>query len=270
MCPYRLRYGTPGFKNLFRFTHRQTQLAAAQFHSIVALSQQKMASQRIDAGRFYAEYHGHPLEDLKILVNHLRQINKSLIYLAGDSSLDNKHWFFDPSESKHRQVAHDGCSFIAPAVNGYEGILQPPRMVKDVAYWLNVECSQLELPLAAVNCAIEESRIAQREPGMFSGSRLLSHDELIQTTITTNDYLIVSAGGNDVALAPTVSTIISMGTLTKLMPSFMIRSGWALGFGHFTRLLKNDLARLSIDGCSCCAGSRICWARLVQKLCSFA
>ena len=47
----------------------------------------------------------------------------NIIYLIGDSTLDNKAWFSDQAE----------------AVNGYETILNPPYSRKDVAYCLNKE-----------------------------------------------------------------------------------------------------------------------------------
>ena len=48
----------------------------------------------IKSESFYNNYHGHNIKDLKTLYNHLKTINsnKNFIYLAGDSSLDNKYW----------------------------------------------------------------------------------------------------------------------------------------------------------------------------------
>ena len=40
--------------------------------------------------RYWAEYHGHPVEDLRIIIDSLRAQGRSLVYLAGDSSLDNQ------------------------------------------------------------------------------------------------------------------------------------------------------------------------------------
>ena len=47
----------------------------------------------------------------------LRQ-GRSLMFFAGDSSLDNKHWFFDGFEVKEAQMQN--ADFTAPALNGYE------------------------------------------------------------------------------------------------------------------------------------------------------
>ncbi len=80
------------------------------------------------------------------------------IFLAGDSSLDNKHW-----------LQHEPR---VGAVNGYERILVPPRMVQDVAFHINDRCSETLLPWFAVNCAVEESTIAERRRA------LQPHDEV--------------------------------------------------------------------------------------------
>ena len=39
---------------------------------------------------YYQEYHGHPVDDLDAVHEGLRAQGKSLVFLAGDSSMDNK------------------------------------------------------------------------------------------------------------------------------------------------------------------------------------
>ena len=145
---------------------------------------------------YYDQYHGHPSKDLRTIVRSLRAQGKTLIWLAGDSSLDNKYWF---SESH-------------PAVNGYEKILQPAQMKADVNYWFNVAAARIAAEggpsapqLACINTAIEATSLNDRACG-----RLLSQDRLIRELIGPDDYLIVSVGGNDVALQPLLCTIGSM------------------------------------------------------------
>lgn len=70
-----------------------------------------------------------------------------LIWLAGNSSLDNKHWLSNDTE---------------PAVCGYKNVLDPPRSQPDVAHGLNKEALRRGLSLVAINCAVEESRIGSR------------------------------------------------------------------------------------------------------------
>jgi len=46
-----------------------------------------------------------------VVLEELSAQRQSVVYLAGDSSLDNKDWFSDTHE----------------ALNGYETVLTPPR-----------------------------------------------------------------------------------------------------------------------------------------------
>jgi len=48
-----------------------------------------------------------------------------------------------------------------------------------------------------------------------------------------------AVGGNDIALRPTVSTIINT-ALLLMQPKSMIESGWAIGLGHFYSLFKDS------------------------------
>jgi hypothetical protein len=111
---------------------------------------------------FYSEYHGHKVEHLETLLPHLRQspsasastststtspsTNPSLIWTAGDSSLDNKYWFNDKAD----------------AIGGYKDVLRPPRSICDVTYWLNylakerLEDGKSESNFAAINTAGKE------------------------------------------------------------------------------------------------------------------
>jgi hypothetical protein len=61
---------------------------------------------RVRSSEFYQEYHGHRLEHLVAAHARLRQIAGcgEFIYLAGDSSLDNKHWFFAGHRAKADQM----------------------------------------------------------------------------------------------------------------------------------------------------------------------
>jgi hypothetical protein len=150
----------------------------------------------VNYGPFYDEYHGHPVDDLEKVVAAIRGQGKSIIWLAGDSSLDNKYWF----------------SATSNAVNGYEAVLSPPRMKQDVSYWLNVFAMERtghgedSPPLACVNTAIEATSLNDR-----ACTKLLAQDELIRRNIQPQDYLIISVGGNDVALQPLLCTVCTQG-----------------------------------------------------------
>lgn len=77
---------------------------------------------RFDA--FYGEYHGHQVQHLEILYPPMRHEAESIIWNAGDSSLDNKYWFEDRR----------------PAIGAYQTVLQPPYSNADVTYWMNYLC----------------------------------------------------------------------------------------------------------------------------------
>jgi hypothetical protein len=197
------------------------------------------SSNTLESGSFYAEYHGHQVQHLQVLHqalidNCVHDEKPNFIFLAGDSSLDNKHWFFNESIAKKRQMKDP--SFTAPCVNGYEQVLNPPRSVQDVAYHLNNRAAQLYGPskLITINASVEESTIADRDSG------LLPHDEFIRDHITENDVLVVSLGGNDVALRPTTRTILSIGVLTRL-PDTAIQSCVAVGMGQMEWLFHDRI-----------------------------
>ena len=76
-----------------------------------------MSSEKVSFGRFYGEWHGHLESDLEKVLATAKADKKRVVYLAGDSSLDNKYWI--------QEVDH--------AVNGYQKILEPPQMKRDVS-----------------------------------------------------------------------------------------------------------------------------------------
>lgn len=146
--------------------------------------------EKVQQSRFYGEYYGHQLKDLDVVHSYFRKNNHSLIFLAGDSSLDNKFWFSDK----------------APAINGYENVLLPPVSKQDIAYCMNVDIVERNLPirLAVVNCAVEESTVESR-----CYNSLLPQDHFLQENLRSDDIVVVSVGGNDIALRPTCCTILN-------------------------------------------------------------
>lgn len=173
----------------------------------------------IDSNHFYHEYHGHTIADLTTLVKLLPQ-GRGILYLVGDSTLDNKYWL----------------SAKQAAINGYEHVLRPPRSTPDVAYWLNRLLVERGLgeSLCAINTAIEESTLGLRD----RGRTLLPQDEFVMQHITERDVLVVSCGGNDIALRPSFCTIASIIPLLAT-PGAMVDWGMAPGLGHFVSLFRD-------------------------------
>lgn len=163
------------------------------------------------------------------------------IFLVGDSSLDNKHWFFPGGQLKSQHLS-SASDFVANAVNGYEHALRPPFMVKDVCYWLNEECLKAfkggAARTAAINTAVEESCLSQREV-----EGILPQDEFVRDNITENDVLVVDVGGNDVALRPTMGVIVNIVMLLYLTPTAVIRANLAPGLIYFVHMFRIRLGR---------------------------
>ena len=200
---------------------------------------------QLKSGNFYKEYHSHKTKHLVTvkegLSNGDQNGDQTFIYLCGDSSLDNKHWFFRTHKSKSNQM--NDSKFTAAAVNGYEHILHSPsRMVMDVSYPMNdlAERRFGSGKVVTIMSSIEESTIADREA---SATGMLYPDHFIRDNITEQDYLIVSVGGNDIALNPTIRTAFNMAMLVR-SPTWMIENHVAPGFGYFVKLFQSKILNM--------------------------
>lgn len=164
---------------------------------------------KIDSRRYYSEYHGHPVRDLKRLLPELRSQSSRLIWTAGDSTLDNKYWF----------------SASSSAVGPYVDVLQPPVMKQDVNYWLNyLLLQQKRQPeTLAINTAVEATTLNERT------FHLRAQDQFLRDNISSSDILIVSVGGNDVALCPLPCTIAAIAGLVCCVPEPCIEHGCSCG-----------------------------------------
>lgn len=192
------------------------------------------ASTSLDSQSFYSEYHGHRIEHLSLLVKNLRdQGIEEIVWFAGDSTLDNKHWLY-PVRANKRMV-QTSPPFVAEAINGYENVLQPPRMVMDVAYHVNAALQTAPRRITAVNTSVEEGTLSDR-----AGDTLMPQDTFIRTHITRNDTLVVSVGGNDVALKPSVKTAASAFAMSRIANLETIEAGKAYGQGHFYTLFHDE------------------------------
>lgn len=182
-----------------------------------------MAKTTVSQRDFFAEYHGHTVEHLEIITKKLLE-NRAAVYLVGDSTLDNKYWISNLSER---------------ACNGYETVLDNPRCVPDVAFWVNRELLNQGLgdSFCCVNCAVEEATL-----GLHADGQLLPQDAFVRTHLSGKDVVVVSIGGNDVALRPSLLTIVSM-VMLLLSPTWMIERGIAPGSGHFIRLFGDGMRK---------------------------
>lgn len=187
------------------------------------------SSSTISSQSFYSNYIGHLPAHLRHLIRGLKasRPNCANVYLLGDSSLDNKFWL--PQQP-------------TDAINGYEDVLDPPYCEPDIAFCLNEALARVGSPpggehWVAINAAVEESTIAARS----CGKTLLPQDEIVRDCLTSRDVLVVSIGGNDIALRPSVTTAASMAWLSRVASDSAIDDGSAMGLAHFTRMFKDDV-----------------------------
>ena len=178
---------------------------------------------KLPADEYFGTYHGHTVTHLEIVHAALKTINPShsVVFLAGDSSLDSKYWFND----------------TGPATNGLEKVLEPPYCKQDICHHLNCLMAEQRVPMMCINAAREESTIADR------AKSLLPQDKFIRDTITANDILVISLGGNDVALKPSLSTIWAMIMFTKFNTTWRLENApeTAWGFNHMASLFRNGM-----------------------------
>lgn len=177
--------------------------------------------QPVDSEQFYSTYFGHLVDDLTKIHRGLRSSHPRLVFLAGDSSLDNKHWVRDREH--------------LPATNGYEFLLLPPACPPDVCYWLNDTLSRTRHGWAALNTAVEATTLRARVNG-----DLFPQDVFIRDHLRREDALVVSIGANDIALAPTSTTMFHLASLV-LCPRWWVRRNPS--FWYFVRMFKDDLEK---------------------------
>ena len=180
----------------------------------------------INSKSFYSEYYGHRAQDLQKIHDELRaQGKRRFVYLAGDSSLDSKHWF----------------QTNATACNGYEHILWPPTMRQDISYHINQNfANRFIMDAACINAAVEEATICEKigESGVLN-----AQDKFIQKNITENDILVVSIGGNDIALKPSFSTVFNMGKMMMLNDLEPLETNFQECWGapHFIEMFRDSI-----------------------------
>ena len=193
----------------------------------------------VSSSDFFAEYHGHRVAHLERLAAALRP--RRLIFLAGDSTLDNKFWVLS--------------SPPVPARNGVESALSPPVCAPDVACALNAELAAAAAaaaaaasPFACLNCAVEESTLRGRVAA--GGALALAQDAFAARSLEAGDVLVISAGGNDVVLAPTLATAAAVAALLLFASEAALRDGSAWGMATLVALFRGEVERYARALCA--------------------
>ncbi len=152
---------------------------------------------------FYEHYYGHKIADLETLTSQFRRLRHNIVFLVGDSTLDNKHWILD----EPRQPTHPGYQCVMPR----KTILD--ESVPDIAYWIHHTCQYHRM--ACINAAVEEATLSSK------ASTMNPQDVFVMNNLRPDDILVVSIGGNDIALRPTMGTVMAMASL-MLQPMFLL------------------------------------------------
>lgn len=163
---------------------------------------------RVSSFRYYQQFNGHPVELLDVV--HRGIISGPVIWLLGDSSLDNKHWV---------------RPWVEPAP-AYSALLEPKQSRADVCHWINIQSPPSHV---AINAAIEASTVADREDQDLPGQ-----DAFVRDHLQPQDVLIVSVGGNDVVMSPSLWTVVCLCFLV-LLPVWTIHR-WNPFFRHMVHL----------------------------------
>jgi hypothetical protein len=176
---------------------------------------------KINRSRFYFEWKGHQLRDLETLltITTTHRPDKPIVYLAGDSSLDNKYW-----------VSVDSASASVPEI--YHHALDKPAPKPDVSFWMNAFLGDRA---TCINAAVEESMLRERD------QELLAHDKFIRDNIRAKDVLIVSVGANDIALKPSPCTVAHMLHLAWATPLSSLEKGTAYSLKYFRHLFGTNI-----------------------------
>jgi hypothetical protein len=178
---------------------------------------------KINAARFYFEWSGHPIADLASFhaTTLVERQDKPIIYLAGDSSLDNKAWL-------HKSVSELGADIPDIYSHVFSNTTTCAAQPKpDVAFWMN---SLFGSRATCINTAVEATMLRDRD------EQLLPHDTFIRDNLRPQDILIVSVGANDIALRPLPMTIFHMLQLAWLTPRKLLEYHYAPSLPYFAHL----------------------------------
>ncbi len=181
---------------------------------------------KIFSSSYYAEFSGHPLEDLAKMLRRCRRRpgfdgeSRNAIFLAGDSTLDNKYYI--RKEAK--------------PVNGYEQVLDD-KAHRDVCHCINQELVNHRLgeQWFAINAAVENCTLRSK------ASSLNQHDEFVRDNVTEDDMIVVSLGGNDLALSPTLRTLWHMMVLMYVNKASTTRNGSTRAMKHLCHIFRDGM-----------------------------
>ena len=137
--------------------------------------------------------------------------DQNLDFVLGSN--DNKQWMNNESTHAIANPTKIPKEIREPATNGYEKLFgDDATCVPDMAYWFNYHAEKHLVNVSTINAAVEATTLQNRS------SVLIEQDRFARQHLEDGDHVVCSIGGNDIALAPTGSTIGAM-IRTLLNPS---------------------------------------------------
>ena len=111
-------------------------------------------------------------------------------------------------------------------------------MRQDIAYHINKLFVGTDDTAACINAAVEEATVNEK---IGDSGSLNAQDKFIQRNITANDTLVVSIGGNDIALKPSFSTLCNMGKMMMLNDVKELENNFENCWGapHFIEMFRD-------------------------------
>ena len=94
-------------------------------------------------------------------------------------------------------------------------------MTKDVTYWVTRRAIERGSAFRGLNTAVEATTLNERSMG-----RLLPQDRFLRDNVGPEDIVVVSVGGNDIAMAPAPCTICNILCLVCCVPSCCVEKGF--------------------------------------------
>lgn len=178
--------------------------------------------------------------------------NKGLVFLLGDSSFDNKHYF---QEDKA----------VAPPGSLYEKIFVGENMRRDVSYQLSKHLAEQRVGsknmwYESVNCAVEATSYGSRNFYTIADNKFIDTEEptfsdqdlIVRDSVTKNDIVALQLGGNDYYIGPVRKMIEKIGAQRAFDPQEIFNIGKYLfadsAIRYLEKLFTKEKPRMVILG----------------------
>lgn len=179
--------------------------------------------------KFYDPYYGHPLKILNFLKQEFEEKQFNFIYFLGDSTLDNKHWVRNKPQ-KSLPLFEKNLEYMLP----------------DISFFMNKKLYENNEKYICLNFAVEENHLKNRNNSTNNNLIPLNGwEDYVSSNLTENDILIVSIGGNDLALKLNIPIILNL-CLSLFLSDDLLRKNPYLIY-YILDIYKNYLKQFLLD-----------------------